>query len=148
MLTSTEYVQCLQVRRLWNKRMKTAGGRICDLCGYSTSLASSLAAHKKIHIGEKFFQCGSCDYSCTTARNLKTHSNTHTGEQPFQCSSCDLSFSQSGSLMTHSWGEALPVYQLWLCLLTSWFTEETFLQPHCGEAFPMSKLWLFMYSIW
>ena len=82
LLTSTEYVQCLQVRRLWNKRMKTAGGRTCDHCGYSTSLAGNLTAHKKINTGEKPFQCGSCDYSCTTADALKKHSYTHTWEKP------------------------------------------------------------------
>ena len=102
MLTSSEYVQHPQVRRVSNKRMKTAGGT-CDLCGYSTSLARNLSAHKKIHTGEKPFQCGSCDYSCTSARNLKNHSYTHTGEKLFQCGSCDYSCTTSGGLKTHSY---------------------------------------------
>ena len=102
MLTSTKFIQSLQGRRFGIRRMEIPGGRNCDLCGYSTPKTKNLAAHKKIHTGEKPYQCGSCDYSCTSNKDLKQHSYTHTGEKPFQCGSCDYSCTSAGGLKRHS----------------------------------------------
>ena len=86
--------------RLESRRMETKR-RTCDLCGFSTSKATSFKSHKMIHTGEKPYQCTSCDYSCTTAGSLKTHFYTHTGEKPYQCGSCDYSCTQAGHLKRH-----------------------------------------------
>ena len=57
---------------------------------------------KKIHTGERTFECQYCETIFTNACRLKIHVwLVHTGERPHQCNICNKSFSQRVNLDNH-----------------------------------------------
>ncbi|XP_061469507.1 zinc finger protein with KRAB and SCAN domains 7-like [Rhineura floridana] len=73
----------------------------CLECGKNLSGHSSLKTHQRIHIGEKPFQCLECGKSFSQKINLHSHQKIHTGEKPYKCSECGKRFIKNADLTRH-----------------------------------------------
>ena len=69
--------------------------------GKSFTVASNLKDQKRIHSGEKPYQCTYCDYSCADSGHLKTHERKHTDTKPHRCTQCEYTCIQSSTLHKH-----------------------------------------------
>ena len=58
-------------------------------------------SHKRIHTGEKQFECKICKKAFSFFNSLKVHERSHTGEKPFKCKICNETFSYSHVLKNH-----------------------------------------------
>jgi hypothetical protein len=78
-------------------------GPSCKLA--SAARPAQLAAHGKMHAGEKPYKCShvGCNYETSRSGNLSLHIMTHTGEKPFKCThpGCKYAAIQSSALTTH-----------------------------------------------
>jgi len=78
--------------------------KICKFCGKSFYKTSYLNVHiKNIHYGLKKYHCDSCNKSFSNSSNLIAHKRIHTGDKPYQCNfdGCTAKFNQSSSLVRH-----------------------------------------------
>lgn len=66
----------------------------CDICGTSFSQKGNLLMHKRItHLQEKRFKCDICDKAFKWKRLLVGHvMSIHTGERPYKCEHCEAAF--------------------------------------------------------
>ena len=76
--------------------------------------------HRRIHTGEKPFECTDCDKKFTDMGHLLVHRRNHTGEKAFVCPDCDRKFKRSDYLDEHR---------------RIHIGEKPFVCPECGKTF-------------
>ena len=78
---------------------------VCELCGSSFGLQSSLWNHKKTHASiknDEVFNCDRCGKIYTQKSHLMRHiAAVHNENLPFQCNVCEIKFSRKSNLRYH-----------------------------------------------
>jgi uncharacterized Zn-finger protein len=74
----------------------------CDICKKKCTLKSDLVKHKRIHTGEKPYKCNICEKTFTHSSTLANHKSVHTGDKLYSCDVCQKSYSQSSGLSAHN----------------------------------------------
>ena len=64
--------------------------------------SSILTNHKKVHTGEKPYECESCRKAFHSSSHLAMHTRVHTGEKPYSCNVCQKSYARSSGLSQHN----------------------------------------------
>ena len=66
----------------------------CEVCGMRFNQKQNLHTHvRHIHLGERRYECGDCGMKFRRKRLLDCHTNSkHRNERPYACSQCDARF--------------------------------------------------------
>ena len=72
------------------------------MCKKTFSDSSNLAVYKRVHTGEKPYECVICKKAFSSSSDLTVHKRLHTGENHFSCDVCHKSYTQSYKLSHHN----------------------------------------------
>lgn len=99
----TRHIRRAHDNRYVPKRDREGENVQCEVCS-SFFLRSSLAAHMRVHSGERPFPCQVCGKRFTTKWNLKLHRWTHAARssKPYKCATCKAAFYRKSSYLDHS----------------------------------------------
>lgn len=75
----------------------------CGMCDYRSTKKHTLAAHERVHTGERPYACLHCDYRASHKKTLTRHMRVHTGERPHACDfeQCSARFTSKSDLTRH-----------------------------------------------
>jgi uncharacterized Zn-finger protein len=73
----------------------------CQICEKTFTRSDSLVEHKRIHTREKPYECAICKKTFSQSSALADHKRIHTGEKPYECDICKKTFISSGALTDH-----------------------------------------------
>ncbi len=74
----------------------------CGVCGATCPNRSKLAAHTRVHTGERPYGCGACPARFKCRGDMRRHERTHAGERPHVCDVCHAAFGEAGALKAHN----------------------------------------------
>ncbi|XP_048369269.1 zinc finger and SCAN domain-containing protein 9-like [Sphaerodactylus townsendi] len=78
----------------------------CPKCRSRFSESTALHRHLKSHSAEKRYQCTECEMRFRQSSDLIKHQRIHTGEKPYQCQECGKRFSLCSALYRHCRGHS------------------------------------------
>ncbi|XP_054854192.1 zinc finger and SCAN domain-containing protein 23-like [Eublepharis macularius] len=78
----------------------------CTKCRRRFSESTALHQHLKSHSAEKRYQCTECEMRFRQSSDLIKHQRIHTGEKPYQCQECGKRFSLCSALYRHCRGHS------------------------------------------
>ncbi|XP_015278075.1 PREDICTED: zinc finger protein 90-like [Gekko japonicus] len=96
-----------QTELLRDKRMHNGEKSYqCPKCRRRFSESTALHQHLKSHTAEKRYQCTECEMRFRQSSDLIKHQRIHTGEKPYQCQECGKRFSLCSALYRHCRGHS------------------------------------------
>ena len=96
-------------------------------------------------IGIKMYKCSLCENEFAWTANLTRHISAHTGEKTHNCNQCDFTTAWASNLNKHlkiHSGKRPHMHSLWLYIVSSWRSEETFENTQRRKLEQMRPMWL------